>query len=54
MEQLIQAVLNIVHNAAQALHERVARGDAQIILRTRWPGRSRSPSGFSSWHWICM
>ncbi|MEK7695199.1 MAG: nitrogen regulation protein NR(II) [Pseudomonadota bacterium] len=35
MEQLIQAVLNIVHNAAQALHERVARGDAQIILRTR-------------------
>jgi len=35
MEQLIQAVLNIVHNAAQALAERVARGDAQIILRTR-------------------
>jgi two-component system, NtrC family, nitrogen regulation sensor histidine kinase GlnL len=35
MEQLIQAVLNIVHNAAQALHERIARGDAQIILRTR-------------------
>jgi len=35
MEQLIQAVLNIVHNAAQALHERIARGDAQIVLRTR-------------------
>lgn len=35
MEQLIQAVLNIVHNAAQALAERIARGDAQIILRTR-------------------
>ncbi|MBY4946834.1 PAS domain-containing protein [Cupriavidus respiraculi] len=35
MEQLIQAVLNIVHNAAQALSERIARGDAQIVLRTR-------------------
>lgn len=34
-EQLIQAVLNIVHNAAQALAERIARGDAQIVLRTR-------------------
>jgi two-component system nitrogen regulation sensor histidine kinase GlnL len=34
-EQLIQAVLNIAHNAAQALAERVADGDAQIMLRTR-------------------
>jgi two-component system nitrogen regulation sensor histidine kinase GlnL len=34
-EQLIQAVLNIVHNAAQALNERVAAGDAEIVLRTR-------------------
>ena len=34
-EQLIQAVLNIAHNAAQALTERVAAGDAQITLRTR-------------------
>jgi two-component system nitrogen regulation sensor histidine kinase GlnL len=34
-EQLIQAVLNIVHNAAQALQERVASGDAEIVLRTR-------------------
>jgi len=34
-EQLIQAVLNIVHNAAQALAERIAHGDAQIVLRTR-------------------
>ena len=34
-EQLIQAVLNVVHNAAQALTDRIARGDAQIILRTR-------------------
>jgi two-component system nitrogen regulation sensor histidine kinase GlnL len=34
-EQLIQAVLNIVHNAAQALAERIDEGDAEIILRTR-------------------
>ncbi|MFM6986381.1 MAG: nitrogen regulation protein NR(II) [Hydrogenophaga sp.] len=34
-EQLIQAVLNIVHNAAQALSERMAAGDAEIVLRTR-------------------
>ncbi|MCE2914342.1 MAG: nitrogen regulation protein NR(II) [Rubrivivax sp.] len=43
-EQLIQAVLNIAHNATQALagsgpdsrySERIARGDAQLVLRTR-------------------
>jgi two-component system nitrogen regulation sensor histidine kinase GlnL len=34
-EQLIQAVLNITRNAAQALAERIAAGDAQIVLRTR-------------------
>jgi two-component system, NtrC family, nitrogen regulation sensor histidine kinase GlnL len=34
-EQLIQAVLNIAHNAAQALAERVAEGDAAITMRTR-------------------
>ncbi len=34
-EQLIQAVLNIAHNAAQALAERIAMGDAQIIFKTR-------------------
>ena len=34
-EQLIQAVLNIAHNAAQALGERIAAGDASITLRTR-------------------
>ena len=33
--QLIQALLNIVQNAAQALSERIAAGDAQITLRTR-------------------
>ncbi len=34
-EQLIQATLNIAHNAAQALVERRAAGDAQLIFRTR-------------------
>jgi len=34
-EQLIQAVLNIAHNAAQALVERIVVGDAHILLRTR-------------------
>jgi len=33
--QLIQAVLNIAHNATQALSERIAQGDAQLVLRTR-------------------
>ena len=34
-EQLIQAVLNIAHNAAEALSERIEVGDAKIVLRTR-------------------
>jgi two-component system, NtrC family, nitrogen regulation sensor histidine kinase GlnL len=34
-EQLIQTVLNIAHNAAQVLGERMASGDARLILRTR-------------------
>jgi len=34
-EQLIQTVLNIVHNAAQALVDRVIEGDAEIVLRSR-------------------
>lgn len=34
-EQLIQAVINIVHNAALALATRIAAGDACIVLRTR-------------------
>ena len=35
-EQLIQALLNIAHNAAQALSERILQdGDALITLRTR-------------------
>jgi len=33
--QLIQAVLNIVQNAAQVLCEQIAQGTAAIILRTR-------------------
>jgi two-component system nitrogen regulation sensor histidine kinase GlnL len=34
-EQLIQAVLNIAHNAAQALAPRIAQGDAELIFRSR-------------------
>ncbi len=34
-EQLIQALLNIVRNATQALEARIAAGDAVITLRTR-------------------
>jgi two-component system nitrogen regulation sensor histidine kinase GlnL len=34
-EQLIQALLNVVRNAAQALHARIAAGDACVLLRTR-------------------
>lgn len=34
-EQLIQALLNVAHNAAHALAARIAAGDAQIVFRTR-------------------
>ena len=34
-EQLIQAVLNIAHNAAQALADRMADQSAELVLRTR-------------------
>lgn len=34
-EQLIQTVLNIAHNAAHALTDRIRNGDAEIIFRTR-------------------
>lgn len=34
-EQLIQALLNIAHNACQALAERIAAGDAQLTFRSR-------------------
>lgn len=34
-EQLIQAILNISHNAAQALAERMRAGDARIVFKTR-------------------
>jgi len=34
-QQLIQALLNIAHNACQALTERIAAGDARLIFRTR-------------------
>ena len=34
-EQLIQSVLNIAHNAAQVLCDRVFQGDAQVVFKTR-------------------
>lgn len=34
-EQLIQAVLNIAHNACQALSQRIATSDAELIFQTR-------------------
>lgn len=34
-EQLIQALLNIAHNACQALGSRIEQGDARLIFRTR-------------------
>lgn len=34
-EQLIQAVLNIAHNACLALSDRISDGDAQLVFRTR-------------------
>ncbi len=34
-EQLIQTVLNIAHNAAHALSDRIAAGDAELTFKTR-------------------
>lgn len=34
-EQLIQALLNIAHNACQALTQRIEAGDAQLTFKTR-------------------
>ncbi len=34
-EQLIQALLNLAHNACQALASRISAGDAEIVLKTR-------------------
>jgi two-component system, NtrC family, nitrogen regulation sensor histidine kinase GlnL len=34
-EQLIQAVLNVAHNAAYALSERIGKGDAELTIKTR-------------------
>jgi len=34
-EQLIQAILNIAHNAAQALSERIKAGDAELVFQSR-------------------
>jgi len=49
LEQLIQTILNIVHNAAQALAERIQAGDAQITLRTRVARQVTFGK-----HWNCM
>ena len=35
LEQLIQTVLNIAHNACQALSDRIAQGDAELTFCTR-------------------
>jgi two-component system nitrogen regulation sensor histidine kinase GlnL len=34
-EQLIQALLNIAHNACEALADRIAAGDAELVFRSR-------------------
>jgi two-component system, NtrC family, nitrogen regulation sensor histidine kinase GlnL len=34
-EQMIQAVLNIARNAAQAMSDRIAQGDAELVFKTR-------------------
>jgi two-component system nitrogen regulation sensor histidine kinase GlnL len=34
-EQLIQAVLNVAHNACEALADRIAAGDAKLTFKTR-------------------
>jgi two-component system nitrogen regulation sensor histidine kinase GlnL len=53
-EQLIQAVLNIAHNAAQALAERIAARRCAAVLRTRVARRSPSASSVIDWHWNCI
>ena len=54
-EQLIQAVLNIAHNAAQALAERIAGGDARAsCCAPGSPARSRWASSATVWHWTCI
>ena len=53
-EQLIQAVLNIVHNATQALGEQI---DADAAHRpAHAASRARRPSASSAidWHWNCI
>ncbi len=48
-EQLIQAVLNLVRNAAQAM-----KGEGTLWLTTRIARRSRSTRCAIAWHWTCM
>jgi hypothetical protein len=54
-EQLIQAVLNIAHNAtpgAGRAHRRRRR--AASCCARAWRGRSPSASSASDWHWNCI
>jgi signal transduction histidine kinase len=53
-EQLIQAVLNIAHNATQALAEQIERGDARIVLRTRVARQVTVGKQRFDWHWNCI
>lgn len=47
-EQLIQAILNIAHNAAQALEERIADGTAQLTFKTRIARQALLGTGFGN------
>ena len=47
-EQLIQAILNIARNAAQAMG-----GHGEIILRTRIARQKTLRNVATSWHWNC-
>ena len=54
-EQLIQALLNIVRNAAEALDQQIKTSEcahraAHTALRARSPSLKRS----TGWHWNCM
>ena len=47
-EQLIQALLNIAHNAAQALEERISDGTAVLTFKTRIARQALLGNGFGS------
>jgi two-component system, NtrC family, nitrogen regulation sensor histidine kinase GlnL len=47
-EQLIQALLNIAHNAAQALEDRIANGSAKLTFKTRIARQALLGNGFGA------